>query len=88
MNVKQISRALAALGLCAALAGTAQAQSRQRVDLELVLAVDVSASMDEDEHLLQRRGYAAAFRSKELINAIRAGYGGRIVVTYMEWAGN
>jgi hypothetical protein len=78
---------IAAVVLSAALGGSAQAQQKQRVDLELVLAVDISASMDEDEHLLQRRGYSAAFRSKELINAIRSGYGGKIAVTYMEWAG-
>ena len=77
--------ALGALALC--LAASSAAQTRQKVDLELVLAVDVSASMDEDEHRLQRSGYSAAFRHRDLITAIRSGYGGKIAVTYMEWAG-
>jgi hypothetical protein len=79
---------LMALGaLALGLAVSSAAQTRQKVDLELVLAVDVSASMDEDEHLLQRHGYAEAFRHRDLIAAIRSGFGGRIAVTYMEWAG-
>jgi hypothetical protein len=86
--MKAILPALAALFVWGAVSSVACAQgARQRVDLELVLAVDVSASMDEDEHLLQRRGYSAAFRSPQLINAVKSGYGGKIVVTYMEWAG-
>jgi hypothetical protein len=70
-----------------ALAPRPAAAQPQAVDLELILAVDVSASMDEDEHLLQRRGYADAFRHRDLITAIRSGYGGRIAVIYLEWAG-
>ncbi len=57
------------------------------VDLELVLAVDVSRSMDKDEQLLQRQGYAAAFRDALLIEAVRDGANKRIAVTYVEWAG-
>ena len=57
------------------------------VDLELVLAVDVSRSMDMDEQTLQRDGYAAAFRHKEVIEAISSGPHGRIAVSYVEWAG-
>lgn len=59
----------------------------ERVDLELVLAVDISRSMDIGEQILQRKGYAEAFRSPEVIEAITGGGYGRIVVTYMEWAG-
>jgi hypothetical protein len=58
-----------------------------RVDLELVLAVDVSRSMDMDEQALQRNGYVAAFRHKEVIDAIASGPHGRIAVSYVEWAG-
>ncbi len=72
-----------ALGL---LAGPASAQRRDNVDLELVLAVDVSRSMDEEEQRVQRDGYIQAFRHKSLIDAIKAGAGGRIAVTYVEWA--
>jgi hypothetical protein len=57
------------------------------VDLELVLAVDVSRSMDMDEQNLQRDGYVAAFRHKDVIEAIASGPGGRIAVSYVEWAG-
>ena len=64
----------------------AQAADTQ-VDLELVLAVDVSRSMDMDEQNLQRNGYVAAFRHKEVIDAIASGLSGRIAVSYVEWAG-
>ena len=57
------------------------------VDLELVLAIDVSGSMDADEHALQRQGWVAAFRHPGVLEAINAGYLGRIAVTYYEWAG-
>jgi hypothetical protein len=57
------------------------------VDLELVLAVDVSRSMDMDEQTLQRDGYVAAFRHKDVIEAISSGPNGRIAVSYVEWAG-
>lgn len=57
------------------------------VDLELVLAVDVSRSMDMDEQNLQRDGYVAAFRHKDVIEAIASGPSGRIAVSYVEWAG-
>ena len=41
------------------------------VDLALVLAVDVSLSMEYDEQELQRDGFAQAFRSTEVQEAIR-----------------
>jgi Protein of unknown function (DUF1194) len=65
--------------------GPALAQTA--VDLELVIAVDVSLSMDLDEQRLQRDGYIMAFRDPEVHKAITSGPNGRIVVTYMEWAG-
>ena len=57
------------------------------VDLELVLAVDASPSIGIPEFFIQRRGYVAAFRNSQLIDAIRAGHYGRIAVAYVEWAG-
>jgi hypothetical protein len=57
------------------------------VDLELVLAVDVSRSMDPAEQELQKSGYVAALQHPEVVAAIRAGFLGRIAVTYVEWAG-
>jgi hypothetical protein len=58
----------------------------QGVDLELVLAVDASGSIDEDELLLQRKGYADAFQNPRVLNAIRSGYHRRIAVMFLEWA--
>jgi Protein of unknown function (DUF1194) len=73
--------------LWALFAPQAQAQSDTDVDLALVIAVDISFSMDTDEQALQREGFAQAFRSKLVHDAIRGGMTGRIAVTYMEWAG-
>lgn len=57
------------------------------VDAELVLAVDVSRSMTPRELEIQRRGYAEALVSPEVIGTIQAGFHGRIALTYVEWAG-
>ncbi|MEM7544243.1 MAG: DUF1194 domain-containing protein [Pseudomonadota bacterium] len=57
------------------------------VDVELVLAVDVSRSMSPRELEIQRRGYAEALVSDEVIAAIAKGAHGRIALSYMEWAG-
>jgi hypothetical protein len=57
------------------------------VDVELFLAVDVSRSMTPAELEIQRRGYAEALSSAEVISAIRDGLIGRIALTYVEWAG-
>jgi len=66
---------------------SAQAQrGGNGVDLELVLAVDASGSIDEDELLLQRRGYADAFIHSRVLGAIRSGYHRRIAVMFLEWA--
>jgi hypothetical protein len=66
----------------------ARAQSDSEVDLALVIAVDISFSMDTDEQALQREGFAQAFRSQKVHDAIRSGLLGKIAVTYMEWAGS
>ena len=63
------------------------ASAQTEVDLALVLAVDISYSMDPEEQALQREGFAEAFRSPLVHDAIRRGMLGRIAVTYMEWAG-
>jgi hypothetical protein len=60
----------------------------EQVDLELVLAVDVSRSIDADEAALQRAGYIEAIRHPDFLRAIKAGYHGRIAISYFEWAGN
>lgn len=58
-----------------------------QVDVELVIAVDISFSMDSDEQVLQRDGYADALTSRPFLEAVRKGPTGRIAVTYVEWAG-
>jgi hypothetical protein len=63
------------------------AQLSEPVDLELVIAVDVSMSMREAERIVQRRGYAEAFREPQIIEAITSGVNGAIAVAYLEWAG-
>lgn len=57
------------------------------VDLELALGIDVSGSVDEEEAVLQRNGYIAAFRHPSILGAIKHGALGRIAVSYYEWAG-
>ena len=79
---------LAILCLVATLPALASSPAQEmRVDLELVLAVDVSDSMDRSEQILQRRGYATALVRPGIAEAIAGGSEGRIVVTYVEWAG-
>jgi hypothetical protein len=73
--------------LIALFGSAAPAQRSALVDLELVLAVDVSFSMDREEQALQRQGYVDAFRSPEILAAVRNGPLGRIAVTYVEWGG-
>lgn len=57
------------------------------VDAQLVLAVDVSRSMSANELEIQRRGYAEALASEEVVRAIQSGLLGRVAITYVEWAG-
>ena len=68
----------------------ARAVSAQQieVDVELVLAADVSRSMSLYELEIQRRGYAEAITSDEVLATIGRGMIGRIAITYMEWAGS
>ncbi|WP_422074400.1 DUF1194 domain-containing protein [Tranquillimonas rosea] len=69
-----------------ALAAPARAQPVE-VDVELVLMVDVSRSMSPREMEIQRRGYADALRSDEVVDAIGSGLIGQVAVTFIEWAG-
>ncbi|KPP88714.1 MAG: Protein of unknown function (DUF1194) [Rhodobacteraceae bacterium HLUCCO07] len=59
----------------------------EEVDVELVLAVDVSRSMQLNELDIQRRGYAEALQSPEVIEAITGGMIGAIALSYVEWGG-
>src|SRR5262249_40111147 len=50
------------------------------------LVSDVSRSIDDSEYKLEKDGYAAAFTSKQVIDAIKAGSFGAIAVAYVEFA--
>ena len=57
-----------------------------QVDAEIVFAVDVSFSMDHEEQVLQRRGYADALTSEAFITALKSGVHGKIAISYLQWA--
>src|SRR3954454_24518511 len=84
-TTRWLAALLLVLGLTSSRA--AAASNGNEADLALVIAVDVSYSMEPDEQDLQREGFAEAFRSPEVHEAIRKGLLGRIAVTYVEWAG-
>jgi len=73
--------------LASALVGAPVAARDAPVDLELAMGIDVSGSVDDDEAMLQRQGYIAAFRHPDVIRAIEQGILGKIAVGYYEWAG-
>ena len=57
------------------------------VALALVLAVDASGSVSDDRFELQKQGYAAAFRNRQVLNSIHSLMAQRIAVTMMQWTG-
>jgi uncharacterized protein DUF1194 len=75
--------AVTLLGLLA----TVPARAQSAVDLQLVLAVDASGSVDMSRFELQKRGYAAAFRNRQVLDAIRSGPAAAISVTMVQWTG-
>ncbi len=84
----RIVRKLAASLAISVFVSSAHAQGEIEVDIELVLAVDVSRSMTERELEIQRRGYAEALVSDEVLAAITGGFLGRVALVYLEWAGS
>ena len=74
------------LFLTAFIAAAPTARAAESVDLALVLVSDVSRSIDDSEFKLEKDGYAAAFTSKAVIEAIRGGSIGAIAVAYVEFA--
>jgi Protein of unknown function (DUF1194) len=66
-----------------------QAPRRVQTDvaLVLVLAVDASGSVSDDRFELQKRGYAAAFRNRQVLDSIRSLTTQSIAVTMMQWTG-
>jgi len=61
--------------------------ARTDVSVALVLAVDCSFSVSNDRFELQKRGYAAAFRNPQVVNAIRTLATQSIAVTMFQWTG-
>jgi len=82
-------RARAAIvGIVLAFTAVRPLAAAEPVDLELLLAIDVSGSIDHEEAVLQREGYLAALTHPQVIAAVKAGYLGRIAISYYEWAGD
>jgi hypothetical protein len=67
--------------------GSTLASTPATVDLQLVLAVDISGSVSDERFNLQHQGYAQAFRSWRLLEAIRSGSARSIAVTVTHWTG-
>jgi hypothetical protein len=65
----------------------ARTAAAEPVSVQLVLAVDVSGSVDQSRFELQREGYAAAFRSAAVQQAIRSTTTGSIAVSMLQWTG-
>jgi hypothetical protein len=86
---RALARMLCCTVLLIAVVGGAYAQQApaREVDLALVLAVDASGSVDETRFDLQKQGYAAAFRSRQVLEAIRSGLTQAIAVTMVQWTG-
>lgn len=78
---------LAAAFLAFSSLGIRQADAAVPVDVALVLAVDASGSIDGEEYQIQHDGYAQAFTSPAVVQAIQAGELHTIAVTYVEWSG-
>jgi hypothetical protein len=83
--LRRILFILVVVSICAA--PTAAWEYKKEVDVVLVLAADVSPSIDSDEWGLQVQAYAAAFRSREVLQVIRDGSIGSIAVTFVQWGG-
>ena len=75
------------VAIAAAAGSSAPAAAQTAVDVQLVLAVDVSGSVSDERFKLQQMGYAQAFRSDRLLEAIVSGRSGAIAVTMTQWTG-
>ncbi len=60
-------------------------RAAEQVSLELVLLADSTGSIDAQEILYQRQGYATAISHPAVIDVIQNTDTGRIAVTYVEW---
>ena len=62
------------------------ASAASLVDLELVLAIDCSYSVNRREYRQQVLGLSEAFRSPEVLQAIKEGPYGAIAVSVIQWS--
>lgn len=75
------------LSLPASPPAQAQTAGPPATDLLLALMVDASGSVNQHRFELQRKGYADAFRNKQVLNAIRGGANGSIAALMVQWTG-
>jgi hypothetical protein len=87
MKLTPMRLALALVFLVPATDAQAQQGAGQPVDLALVLAVDASGSVNQPRFELQKHGYAEAFRSRDVIDAIASGARHAIAVAMVQWTG-
>lgn len=84
------STAVAAITALTLVAAPLSATASTQVDVELQLLVDVSGSIDDTEFVLQRNGYANAFRNLNIQNSILDTDGGnrfgRSAVELIYWS--
>ena len=73
--------------LLLAVGSVGPATAQTAVDMDLLLAVDASGSVDATRFELQRRGYVAAFRSPQVLQAIGGGGKQSIAVAMFQWTG-
>jgi hypothetical protein len=87
----RLRTALAALVIWLGFSGlswtAAQPGNLPPTDLLLALMVDASGSVNQHRFELQRKGYADAFRNRQVLNAIRGGANGSIVTLMVQWTG-
>ena len=83
----RIGWALGALVLACVFGAPPAWSASREVDLALILAIDVSGSVNSERWELQRRGYEAAFKSPEVLQAITSGPHKAVAVTMVEWSG-
>jgi hypothetical protein len=100
-NINHLAMRLCVAALLAlafvVVAGSASAQNQTTppggspaqtdVSVALVLAVDTSFSVSNDRFELQKQGYAAAFRDRQVLSAIRSLGTQSIAVAMFQWTG-
>jgi Protein of unknown function (DUF1194) len=79
---------LAAYVFAVLLAWVPHGRAAEQVDVALALVTDVSRSIDDVEYDLEKKGYATAFTSPQVVAAIHGGPIGAIAVSYIEFASN